>query len=153
MYFAVLHKICLLYTSDVYKRQALECGQYFFIAVIVISSLLNAIYFFKVLENVFISEDAKLAEVHPKKEMCIRDSCKMEEVLRRELDAGAVGMSSGLVYIPCVYADTNEMIRLCKVLAEYGRPFVVHQRMEFNDVLGSMNELMNIVRNLSLIHI
>ena len=73
--------------------------------------------------------------------------CKMEEVLRRELDAGAVGMSSGLVYIPCVYADTNEMIRLCKVLAEYGRPFVVHQRMEFNDVLGSMNELMNIVRN------
>ena len=46
---------------------ALECGQYFFIAVIVISSLLNAIYFFKVLENVFISEDAKLAEVHPKK--------------------------------------------------------------------------------------
>lgn len=72
--------------------------------------------------------------------------CKMEEVLRRELDAGAVGMSSGLIYIPCVYATTEEMVRLCRVLAEYDRPFVVHQRMEFNDIMTSMQELATIVR-------
>lgn len=72
--------------------------------------------------------------------------CQMEEILRSELDAGALGMSSGLVYIPCVYAATEEIIRLCKVLAEYDRPFVVHQRQEFNDMSTSMKELMEIVR-------
>lgn len=65
---------------------------------------------------------------------------------RRELDAGAAGMSSGLIYIPCVYATTEEMIRLCRILKEYDRPFVVHQRMEFNDIMTSMQELADIVR-------
>ena len=64
--------------------------------------------------------------------------CRIEQALRRELDAGAAGMSSGLIYIPCVYATTEEMIRLCRILKEYDRPFVVHQRMEFNDIMTSM---------------
>lgn len=72
--------------------------------------------------------------------------CQIEQLLRRELDAGAVGMSSGLIYIPCVYATTEEMIRLCKILKEYDRPLVVHQRMEFNDIMTSMAELAEIVR-------
>ena len=55
-------------------------------------------------------------------------------------------MSSGLIYIPCVYATTEEMIRLCRILKEYDRPFVVHQRMEFNDIMTSMQELADIVR-------
>ena len=42
--------------------------------------------------------------------------CRIEQALRRELDAGAAGMSSGLIYIPCVYATTEEMIRLCRIL-------------------------------------
>jgi len=45
---------------------ALQTQQYAFIIIIVISSLLNAIYFFKVLENVFINKDAELAEIRPK---------------------------------------------------------------------------------------
>lgn len=72
--------------------------------------------------------------------------CRIEQALRRELDAGAAGMSSGLIYIPCVYATTEEMIRLCRILKEYDRPFVVHQRMEFNDIMTSMQELADIVR-------
>ncbi len=44
---------------------AMDGGQYYFIAVIVVSSLLNAIYFFRVLENIFMGEDAGLKEVNP----------------------------------------------------------------------------------------
>lgn len=44
---------------------SLQTGQYFFIAVLVISCLLNAIYFFRVLENVFINKDAELPEINP----------------------------------------------------------------------------------------
>lgn len=43
---------------------AMESGQYIYIAVLVISSLLNAVYFFRVLENVFINPDAGLEEVN-----------------------------------------------------------------------------------------
>ena len=74
--------------------------------------------------------------------------CRIEQALRRELDAGAAGMSSGLIYIPCVYATTEEMIRLCRILKEYDRPFVVHQRMEFNDIMTSMQELADIKENI-----
>ena len=69
----------------------------------------------------------------------------MENVLRRELDAGAIGLSSGLIYIPCVYANTKEMIRLCSVVREYGKVFVVHQRFEGDRILESMEELKKIV--------
>lgn len=71
--------------------------------------------------------------------------CAMEQVLRRELEAGAIGMSSGLIYIPCVYASTEELIRLCKVVHEYDKVFVVHQRFEGKRIIESMQELKKIV--------
>lgn len=43
---------------------ALQTHHYFFIVVLVISCLLNAIYFFRVIENIFISKDANLPEIH-----------------------------------------------------------------------------------------
>lgn len=43
---------------------AAESGQYIYIAVLVISTLLNAIYFFRVLENVFVNPPADLQEVN-----------------------------------------------------------------------------------------
>ncbi len=41
--------------------------QYFYIAVLVISSLLNAIYFFRIIEQMFVQREASLTEVHPHK--------------------------------------------------------------------------------------
>ena len=41
--------------------------QYFYIMVLVISSLLNAIYFFRIIEQMFIQREASLTEVHPHK--------------------------------------------------------------------------------------
>lgn len=45
---------------------ALEKGQYVFIAVLVVSALLNAVYFFRVIENIFINKDAGLTPLHRK---------------------------------------------------------------------------------------
>lgn len=44
---------------------AVQSQQYIFIAVLVISSLLNAIYFFRVMENIFISPAEELKEINP----------------------------------------------------------------------------------------
>lgn len=44
---------------------SMQTGQYIYVAVLVLSSLLNAVYFFRVLENVFINPDPGLKEIHP----------------------------------------------------------------------------------------
>ncbi|NLH46386.1 MAG: D-aminoacylase [Acholeplasmataceae bacterium] len=71
---------------------------------------------------------------------------KMCDILRRELDAGAYGLSTGLIYPPCAYADTEELVELCKVVAEYDGVFVVHQRSEADTIIPSMQEVLEIGR-------
>lgn len=71
---------------------------------------------------------------------------RMKSVLRRELDAGAFGLSTGLIYMPCAYAATEELIELCKVVAEYDGRFVIHQRSEADTVVTSMQEVLRIGR-------
>ena len=44
---------------------SLESGHYIYLAVLIASSLLNAVYFFRVIETVFINKDAELTEVRP----------------------------------------------------------------------------------------
>jgi N-acyl-D-amino-acid deacylase len=69
---------------------------------------------------------------------------KMCDITRREMEAGAFGLSTGLIYMPCAYADTAEIIALCKVVAEYDGVFVVHQRSEADTILISMREVIAI---------
>lgn len=71
---------------------------------------------------------------------------RMQDILRREMEAGAYGLSTGLIYIPCAYAETEELIALCKVVAEYDGVFVIHQRSEADTVLESMQEVLKIGR-------
>jgi N-acyl-D-amino-acid deacylase len=56
---------------------------------------------------------------------------KAKDLLRKSFDEGAVAFSTGLSYYPCSYSDTQELIELCKVSAEYDAPFVVHTRSVF----------------------
>lgn len=69
---------------------------------------------------------------------------KMQEVLRRELNEGGFGFSTGLIYMPCAYSDTNEVIELCKVSAEFDRPLVIHQRSEADTIVESMEEVIEV---------
>lgn len=67
---------------------------------------------------------------------------QMTVLLREALDQGACGLSSGLIYLPCMYGDYAEIEALCGVAAEYGVPFIVHQRSEGDEILESMDELL-----------
>lgn len=69
---------------------------------------------------------------------------KMCEITRREMEAGAYGLSTGLIYIPCAYSETKEIVEMCKVVAEYDGCFVIHQRSEADTVLASMREVIEI---------
>lgn len=71
---------------------------------------------------------------------------RMCKFMREEMESGCLGLSTGLIYIPCAYAGTKELIALCKVVAEYGGVFVVHQRSEADDILASMEEVLSIGR-------
>ena len=53
---------------------------------------------------------------------------RMIALLEDGLDAGAVGMSSGLEYVPSGFATTEELIALCRSLARRGLPYVSHIR-------------------------
>lgn len=69
---------------------------------------------------------------------------RMCAITRREMEAGCMGVSSGLIYMPCAYSETEEIIQICKVVKEYNGVFVVHQRSEADDILKSMEEILEI---------
>lgn len=71
----------------------------------------------------------------------IDEMCK---ITRREMEAGCIGVSSGLIYMPCAYSETNEIVEICKIVKEYDGVFVVHQRSEADDILTSMEEIIHI---------
>ena len=71
---------------------------------------------------------------------------QMRAITRREMEAGAYGLSSGLIYMPCAYAHAEELVELCKVVAEFDGAFVVHQRSEADTILESMGEVLDIGR-------
>ncbi len=71
---------------------------------------------------------------------------RMRDITRREMEVGAFGLSTGLIYMPCAYAETSELIELCKVVAEFDGAFVVHQRSEADTILASMEEVIRIGR-------
>ncbi len=70
----------------------------------------------------------------------------MKSLLRESLEAGAAGMSTGLIYPPCPYADVAEMIELCKVLRDHGKFFVVHIRNEDAAMMESIDEMLEVAR-------
>jgi N-acyl-D-amino-acid deacylase len=72
---------------------------------------------------------------------------RMGKLLREGMEQGAVGLSSGLDYIPSRYADTEELIALCREMAPYGGVYVTHmRRYDPEGVLGSMDEVYRIGR-------
>lgn len=69
---------------------------------------------------------------------------EMKRLLAESLRGGAVGLSTGLIYAPCIYSDTDELIELCRVAAENGGVFVVHMRNEGDTLLESIEEVVEV---------
>ena len=55
---------------------------------------------------------------------------QMQQITHEAFLDGAVALSTGLDYTPCAFADTDELVRLSEVAAEFGAPYVPHMRYE-----------------------
>ena len=63
-----------------------------------------------------------------------RDELKrMQDIIRQGMAEGAIGLSTGLHYSPGVWADTDELVELCKTVAECGGVYVTHVRYDLGD--------------------
>jgi N-acyl-D-amino-acid deacylase len=71
---------------------------------------------------------------------------RMRELVRKEMEAGALGMGTSLIYPPAFYAKTEELIELCKVAAKYQGKYISHMRSEGNRLLEALDELIRISR-------
>ena len=65
---------------------------------------------------------------------------RMIELLEEGLDAGALGLSSGLFTTPGSYAQPDEMIALCQIVKRYNAGYFTHLRDESNNVLEAVEE-------------
>jgi N-acyl-D-amino-acid deacylase len=70
----------------------------------------------------------------------------MKALLVEALEAGAFGFSSGLIYPPSSFADTQELIELAKVMSPYGGIYETHMRNEGMGLLKSVEEAISIGR-------
>ncbi len=69
---------------------------------------------------------------------------EMRKVLAKALEEGAFGLSSGLIYPPGCYANTKELIELCKVVARYDGLYSSHIRGEGERLIDSVKEAIKI---------
>jgi N-acyl-D-amino-acid deacylase len=68
----------------------------------------------------------------------------MKELLAEGMAAGAVGMSTGLIYPPGAFAETKELIELATVVAQYGGIYASHIRNEAAHLLEAVREAIRI---------
>lgn len=71
---------------------------------------------------------------------------QMRELVRKEMEAGALGIGSSLIYAPAFYAKTEELIEMCKVAAKYKGKYISHMRSEGNQFVEAVEELLRISR-------
>jgi N-acyl-D-amino-acid deacylase len=71
---------------------------------------------------------------------------QMRELVRKEMEAGALGIGTSLIYPPAFYAKTEELIELCKVAAKYQGKYISHMRSEGSRLLEGLDELIRISR-------
>jgi N-acyl-D-amino-acid deacylase len=75
---------------------------------------------------------------------------QMKKIVEREMKAGALGIASALEYAPSYYADTGELIALCKVAAKYKGKYITHMRSEGRKLLEGIDEVIRISKEAKL---
>ena len=71
---------------------------------------------------------------------------QMRKLVRNAMKDGALGVASSLMYPPGSFANTDELIALSKVAAEYGGMYISHMRDEGAKMLEAIEELLTIAR-------
>lgn len=71
---------------------------------------------------------------------------RMRALVRQAMDEGAMGLGSSLIYAPANFAETPELIALATESAKCGGMYISHIRNESDDILGAIDELIEIAR-------
>jgi N-acyl-D-amino-acid deacylase len=71
---------------------------------------------------------------------------KMKAIVDKAMQDGAVGLSTGLIYIPGTYTKTPEIVELAKVAARYNGVYASHMRYEGDSVLQAIDEALTVGR-------
>ncbi|MCF8565724.1 D-aminoacylase [Alicyclobacillus tolerans] len=69
---------------------------------------------------------------------------KMKLLLSESLQHGALGLSTGLVYTPGAYAQTEELVELARVVAKFGGVYATHLRNQADGLVDSVKEAIEI---------
>jgi len=69
---------------------------------------------------------------------------EMKDILSAALDEGAIGLSSGLLYPPMCFAAADELVQLCRVVAEKGGIFTCHMRNYSSEMVASLGEMIEL---------
>jgi N-acyl-D-amino-acid deacylase len=75
---------------------------------------------------------------------------RMEELVEKAMQGGAVGLSTGLIYVPGTYSKTEEVIGLAKAASKYNGVYASHIRDEGDNVLDAIEEAVNIGRQANM---
>jgi N-acyl-D-amino-acid deacylase len=71
---------------------------------------------------------------------------QMRSLVAQAMKDGAVGMSTGLIYLPGTFAKTDEIVALAKVVAAHGGIYSSHMRYENTRILEALDELTTVAR-------
>jgi N-acyl-D-amino-acid deacylase len=71
---------------------------------------------------------------------------RMCDLAEEAFGAGAVGLSTGLIYVPATYSDTDEIVALARIAARWGRPYASHIRGEGRRLEPALDEAIEIGR-------
>src|SRR5690625_6793199 len=77
----------------------------------------------------------------------------MKELVRQGMEAGAFGLSTGVFYSPASFAETDELVELSKVAAEYEGVYQSHIRDEADYTIGvvaAVDEVIEIAERAAL---
>ena len=75
-----------------------------------------------------------------------QEMAQMKRLLYQAMREGAMGMSAALIYPPATYQTTEELVELCRVVAEYDGMYITHLRSERARFMNALDELIHIMR-------
>lgn len=67
-----------------------------------------------------------------------------EALIAEAMQAGAAGLSLGLMYTPGMYTPTSELVRLARIVSRYGGVVAAHMRSEGNGLLKALDEMLSV---------
>ncbi len=84
----------------------------------------------------------------------VHELTRMEDLVKAAMDAGAFGLSTGLIYLPGTFSETDEVVALARVVAKEGGIYASHLRNEFELIVEAVEEAITIGREADIpVHI